>query len=499
MAVLVTFWCSLAGGLGWLAAQDPRISAQEELRRALSAKNYAEVERLAHAIIQKNESDAVGWFYLGYARAAQERYGDAVGAYAQSLSLGLEDYKVHYQLAYSAHRAGHHGLAEKHFGHALEARKDDADALYYLAVSRLELKKDAAAEASFSRLLESPSRWEELARFHRGLARQRQGRQAEAQEDWRWVLARGQDPELKSRVQDLLEQQKQPAVPTVPPPKEKPWSVLFYEKAGYDSNVLRLPETSVSTRTEEGDVFLTSFATGSLRLADADRLTARLSLLDVTYADLGESNLDAVLAALESATPLGRSLSLETSAHGELFYLDRESLFRRGGLKGALRYEAFPRLLFRGGLAFMAKDFRDGELEFLDSTDVGGFLEGQLDGVAGPWTRATLRYELDHESADADDQSFFEHRFTLGLHFRFWEVLTAKVEGFSRWRFHEEADRVLGRTREDRRLGARVTLSYPILDALHVFLELEAERNASTLDPFDYDREVAALGVFLFF
>jgi tetratricopeptide (TPR) repeat protein len=472
----------------------------EGVRAALARQDFPLAERLAQERLDSDPTDSLAWFYVGYARAAQGKFAAAVQPYQQAVRRGLGDFKAHYQLGYSAHRAGFHSIAEVSLGEAVKLKPDSGDALYYLGVSQLELSKAADAEATLTRALERSPRWSDLARFHRALARLRLSRRPEAEADLRQVAQEGQNEDLRLRARELLERPERAPAPSEAGAgaRGKPWTVAWLEKGGYDSNVLQLPETSVSRSTEEGDFFLMSFAMGSLELTRDPLLTARLSLLDVSYADLNEYALDAALGSLESETPLGRAWSLLASAHGELFYLDRESLFRRAGLRGGLRYAASESVRVTAGLVALFKDFRPEAFEDLDAGERGGYAELAVKGLV-PRVDVTFRYELHQEDADAADRSYLEHKVWGKGELQVTEELRARLEGGVRFRDYDAADRFYAVRREDVRPGLRATVLYAVSLRVQIFVEGEVERNYSNIGDFDYNREVGALGVLLVF
>jgi tetratricopeptide (TPR) repeat protein len=497
---LILGWTvSLLSSGGDTVPQDLPSSQVEKIAKAVQSKDYARAERLSSEFVSDHPQQAMGWFYLGYARAAQQNFASAVEPYQKAVDLGLKEYKSYYQLGYCAHRAGSHASAAPALREALRLQPDSPDALYYLGVTESELREFALAEGTLSRLIALDSRWTELARFHRGIVRLGLGRQLDAEQDLRWVIQEGRSEELKPRAQDLLERRDEPFRPEAPrKPVEKTWRVALLEKAGYDSNVLRLPETSVARSTKDGDAFLMTFLMGSVELAEERLLTARLSLLDVSYADLSEFALDAVLAALESEAPLAGDLSAFASGHGEVFYLDRESFFRRAGVKGGLRYSPSQWVKVSVGGSYLAKDFRQEALQDLDASEEAGFLELELKRI-NPWLQALLRYELHYEHADAPDRAHLEHRVWARLEFTPGAALKGRLEGGGRVRAHDDVDRLYLKTREDERLGMRATVYYTIADRVQLFVEAEAERNRSNISDFDYGREVISVGLLVVF
>lgn len=478
-------------------AQDPRSSTSRAIQEALQARDYVRLEALAHEAIQKDQKEALGWFHLGYARAARGGFHEAVGAYCEAVRLGLNDPKVHYQLGYAAHRSGQHAIARAALQDCLAVQPQNADALYYLGVTQLELAELAGAESTLTRLLSRSTRWDELAHFHRGLVRAKAGRRQDAAEDFRWVVRSGQDEGLRKRSEELIGPEE--STPARPPAKAAapvpPWTLVWHEKAGYDSNVLRLPSTSLSAETDEDDLFLMTFLSGSVAAAAEGLLTLRLSLLDLSYADLDESSLDGVLFAADHESPLGDGWTFTAAGTMDAFWLDRESFFRQAGLRAGLRGEPGETFRLRGGLSFQFRDFEADEVETLDGREAGLFAEVELRRLPEGLAHASFRYEAADVTAETDEDAYVQHRVRLALEAVVHGPLSARAEGrLSRRDFRSE-DAAFGETRHDLLLGARFAALYSATKSVQLMLEVELERNSSSIDAFDYDRTSIAAGL----
>lgn len=488
MPIAILFLLTLAQDPGPETAQDPR-----SFSALVRAGDYAGLERLAQDVLQSDGKSVQAWFHLGYAWAAQKRFKEAVGAYCEARRLGLSDPKLDYQLGYSAHRAGLHGMAAESLESCLVRQPGNADAIYYLGVSQLELGDFLRAEKTLTRVIEAPaSRWKDLARFQRGLARAKAARAGDAQADFRAVAASAQDEDLRERARILLDA---PSAPAPAPASAKSWTVAWHEKAGYDSNVLRLPSTSLAAESDEGDVFLLSFLSGAVDPSGDGRLWLRLSVFDLSYADLSESSLDGALFSVEHEAPLAGVWALETSGEADLFLLDRESFFNQAGVKAGLRADASPALRVRAGAVFLRRDFRSEAVDHLDGREAGAYVELELRGLPVAWRKASLRYELADVSAETDEDGYLQQRVLLTLERTIEGPWSARVEARVLLRDFGAEDPDFGDTRADRLWGGRVALLFAATPALGLFLEVELERNASSLDAFEYGREAYALGL----
>jgi tetratricopeptide (TPR) repeat protein len=465
----------------------------ERLRQASRAEDYGKVEALAQELVAAQPDHAEGWFYLGYARAARKDYARAIEPYQRAIRLGLDEYKTHYQLGFSAHMAGRHGIAVPAFRNALRFRPGDVEATYLLGVSQYELGDFADADRTLSSAALREGRRRHLALFYRALARIRLDRVEEAREDLQRVARESPDDSMRERAEKWLERlsKAEGRAPDRRPPRTR--SVVFQGKIGYDSNVLRLPETSITAATEEDDLFIQAFLMGSAEFVRPNRLVGRLSLLAHEYLNQREFSVEAALGALENEVRLGADLRWKSSAHFELYTLDQKSLFRRLGVRTGPRLRISPSTHVSADGLLMAKDYRREVLDDLDATEYGFGLEvrrlrlfSRLDGLA--------RYEFAREDAEAPDRSFTEHKFQGRLEARLSDRLRTRLDGRALRRTYDERDRTFGETREDVKGVARLSAIYRLRSRVELIAEVQVEGNDSTIGNFDYDRTILQAG-----
>jgi tetratricopeptide (TPR) repeat protein len=464
----------------------------ERVRRAAQAAEYGKVEALARELVTARPDDAEGWFYLGFARAARKDYVRAIEPYQRAIQLGLQEYRIYYQLGFSAHMAGQHKTAAGAFRNALRYRPGDAEATYFLGVSQYELGNFADADRSLSPVATREGPRQHLALFYRALARVRLDRVEDAREDLKRVAIESPEDSLRERARDWVERLSKPEE-RVPGRRARSRSVVFQGKAGYDSNVLRLPETSVASGTEEGDIFLQGFLMGSAEFVALNRLVGRLSLLAHEYLNQKEFSVEAALAALENEVRLGRHLGWKSSAHMEFYTLDRKSLLRRMGIRTGPRLRLSPSTQVSAHGVLMAKDYRRDLLDDLDATEYGLGLEvrafrllRRLNGLA--------RYELAREDADAPDRSFTEHKLQGRLEVRLADDLRTRLDGRALRRTYDERDRTFGETRRDLKGIARLSMAYRLSSRVDLVAEVQVEGNDSTIGNFDYVRTILQTG-----
>ncbi len=356
----------------------------EALAEAVRVGEYARAEELARTHLEVHPADARAWFYLGFALAAQGRAVEALPAYREAVGLGLHEYQSLYQLGYAALLAGELELATESLEAAIAERSDAPEAWYRLGRARLEAKALEDAEAAFGQLIEgapeeaAADEWQERARFQRAIVRIEQGRIEAASGDLRWVATHGRNPERKRRAALLLESASQLRR------SASRWGLLWLEKTGYDSNVLRLPETSLTRSTEDGAATVTSLLMGSYDVLPDGGLTLRLSGLDVSYPGRREGAVDALLLAAENETRIGERVALLLTGNGEYYWAGREALFWRGGGKLGLRVHAPGDLWLGLGGTYTRIEYRPQVLADLDAHESSGFPRNTRDNRPYP-------------------------------------------------------------------------------------------------------------------
>ncbi len=464
-----------------------------EIADAAARGDYARAETLSLRHLEREPGSARAWFYLGHARAATGRFGEAVEPYQKAVEFGLDDPKVRHQLGYAAHRAGRHDVAVPALQAALQATPDLADARYALGVSLLELDRAAEAERTLLPLIDGGGTWSDLARFHRGLARRRLGREAEAVEDFRRVAETAAAFELRTRARDLMA----PAAGDVAPLPPR-LSGLVLLKAGYDSNVLLLPETSVSRGSEEDSAFLMSFASADADLTGDDVLRLRASALDVRYDDVRHADLSGLLGELEGRQTWAEAGTGRLTLHGDLFHLDHDPLYRRAGASAAFRRDWIPELGTEIGALWSVRDYRPSDFEPLDGRDLGAHVEAIWAGVPD-LLDARLAYRFLDEDADRDDLDAHVHRLELKgvIHLR--SDVELRLDGWLAKADYGAPDPATLETRHDRRRGGRAQASWMLTPELQVFVEVEGERSNSSISDFDYSRLAGSAGAAFYF
>ncbi len=370
------------------------------------------------------------------------------------------------------------------------------EARYWLGVSLLRLDRTEEAEDTLTPLAETPGSWRHPALLHRALARQKRGRTAESRADLLVVQAESEVPELRSKARQLLEE------PALEPPAAAvlslKCSVSGFLKAGYDSNVPLLSETSLSRGSGEGSAFLAGFVSGELEVFKDEVLTLRGSGLSQRHAEVPEADVIALLGELDGQWKTEEGLVLGASLHAEGYYLDDEFLFDRTGLRCEARLRLRSDFRIAAGGLWMRKDFAKQDFEGLDSQERGVNLELHWAPLPG---RLEVRgvYRFLGENAKAGDQDHQDHRGELGVVYRPQADWEFRLEGWLASATYADPDPLTLRTRKDWREGVRLSATWTCAQGLQFVLEGDFERVNSTLEDFDSDRTTFSGGIDLQF
>jgi hypothetical protein len=486
-----------------LAAQDPL----DDARRALREGRLAHAEGFLLETIRVRTDDAQAWFLLGHVRLRRGAYEDALSPLDMAAELGLDDFQVHYQRGYCAHRLGRHAEAERSLRRALAHRPGDVDARFHLAVSLHGLGRHAEAALALDGLIEPNGRWTHLARLYRGLCRMELGlldaagadllRVAEEAEQALAVKARQALASMKAAPQPEGRQE-------VPFPEPEPAApstrvtALLLAKAGWDSNVLRMPGSSVAVGSAESDFFLISMFSGSFEALPQRLLALRLGAIAVEYIEQRESSVRLGFAALETELPLAEGLALLASAKYEEFQLELDPYFDRASGGASMRADLGSSTSLRAGFRLARKEHELAANAGLDATERELFAELEEEELLS-WLGVSLRVQLHDEEAEAPDRRYRDRLAGARVEARASAGLRLRVEAWRRLRDFAEPDAGFGVAREDTNDGVRAGLHFGSGGGSRFFVEFERERSDSNIDAFDYDRVAWTLGFTLLF
>jgi tetratricopeptide (TPR) repeat protein len=104
----------------------------EEFEGYIREARYAEVEPLLAAYVTRSPRSAWGWYVLGYAYFAQQKFGDAIQALAKSLQLDIRNAEAHKILGRTLMIIGRFDAAQVEFEQGIRLKPDSAELHYNL-------------------------------------------------------------------------------------------------------------------------------------------------------------------------------------------------------------------------------------------------------------------------------------------------------------------------------------------------------------------------------
>ncbi len=185
------------------AALDPDLGrAHYNLALAFSRTGDTPLALENYAAAVKTTPDVASYRY-NYALALSkvERFSESIDEYQAALRLDPEYYEARYNLALAHYRNNDYEAAQQVFKSALDQRPDSYESAYNLGLTWLKLKRATEAEEVLRKaiVLESTA----AGHYNLGLALTRQGRYADANEEYEAVLRI--DPKHARSIERLAE------------------------------------------------------------------------------------------------------------------------------------------------------------------------------------------------------------------------------------------------------------------------------------------------------
>jgi len=485
-AVLVLFFLS---GVG-LSAEEWTVKL-EEAKVYLGQKEYAKAEGILAGLAQKYPNEASVQYYLGLAKLGKKDLDSAKGYLEKAEQLAPRDMRIKMDLAYALIHLKQFDEALGRLSLVITERPDNARALFLRGVVFTNQGQCEKAKTDFSRAKSlSPEYGAEIS-YYSGICALKQGNKVKAREHFEESAKLGKDTVWEKRSEEFLS--KLPSVKRyfaeadifyqydsniVPVPGEEAlpeevsevadsravvWLELGYkplikDRAGigleyHFYNSWQFEETELNLRIHQG--VLNGYY--GFKLAGMD---ARLSgLYMYQYAGVGEDyDYYSTTHRINPRFYLATSDNLIT----EISYLFKAEEFDEPGLGDFDRDMVSHQIMIGEHILFM---------------------NGNLDlAIYG-------RYQADSAQGKNYDASRYGVRVMAQL---------AEWKRLSGWAYFDYDYRDFYRTafdREDEVYSLGLEVDYKVLDYLTVFGGINYSDYKSTLDPYNYDRQIYSLGI----
>ena len=402
----------------------------------------------------------------------------------------------------AAFHEGDYSQALAHFRSARQAGMEKPVLDYNLGVALYRLQRyDEAAEA-FRRLLEHPE-WQAIANYNLGLVARRQSQPRQARQHFRNAMDTG-EPALRELAARELARLGEipPGLATL----ESHDILLATAAFGFDDNVISLPDFLQEGASGSGDSFIDALVHGQLAAFAGDDRALELTAFATArqYADFDSFDststglgVDQRLAWRDSEWSLGANWS--SNSVGDESVTDVIGIklgWRRDFGDDDLAIHLEPR-----------RHSADGRYAHLDGSQwrlSGAWQSGVSYGEVR--LRGRLEWNDREDLATATGEFFSYSPFRQRLDFRFrshpignWRWSAAVAAGFSR---HDQANTLVDadgnlRTarRESRQLEGQLRAEYRLAKNWRIHAQLRHTDNRDEFALYEYQRNVALLGV----
>ncbi len=398
-----------------------------------------------------------------------------------------------------AFRSGDYQTALDHFEQARRQGLERPALDYNLGVSYYKLNDYPQARDAFLRAA-SHSSTRPLAYYNLGLVELRLDNKQEAMRRFREASATAQDERLQGLAERMLAKLEGKPVEEVPSADRAWWLASVTLNAGYDDNLVD-PRNELSSNQGDGFYELFALASGPLVGTYNEGIRLDLSAFVIRYQEIDVYDMNVLRGGVSGVKPLGAwqsrlGLELERSTLGDDDYLGGVHL-----LVSSERIFSDKRLRLR----FRATDFTALE-------DIHDPLEGQRYQFDVELRRKIARqrhwriaYQLEYN--DREDlttsttfTSFSPTRNNLRLAGEIPLASEWTLGGDLRYRFSRFNDDNLfidgsSVRREDMQHQARLKLRYTMFTNWEAQLEYSYTDNDSSIDRYDYTRNLYLLGI----
>ncbi len=419
----------------------------------------------------------------------------AVSGMAQT----VEEPDDSFRLGLQAFRGGDYQTALHLFERARRQGLNRPALDYNLGVSYYKLKDYPQSRSAFLRATEHAST-APLALYNLGLVDLRLGDKQAASNWFREVRRIAQDERLQGLAERMLAKLEDRPLPAESEADQTWWLTSVSLNAGYDDNLI---DPSDQSGSEEGDVFyeLFALASGTLTGTDHDGIRLDLSLFANRHQEIDAYDMNVLRGGLSGVKPLGlwqgrMGIELERSTLGDEDYLagthllvSTERIFDDKRLR--LRYRA---------TRFTALEERYNPLEG-QRYQIDADLRRKIDRQR--YWRIAYQLELNEREDLAGSTTFTSYsptRHNLRLSGEIPLSPAWTLGGDLRYRvsrYNDDNRSNDGGTerREDLQLQAGLKLRYELTRNWEALFEYNYTNNDSSIDSYDYDRNLYLFGI----
>lgn len=496
MGLLLGLWTSLA-----LAQQ-----AEVEYAKGVleySNRNYVDALEHLRQVVTITPQNADAQFYLGLTLTRLGDYESAIPALEKALQLDAGKQYVHYHLGLAYFQARRYQEAITQLQLAAQYDPQKAATQFYLGQSFYLLQRHTQAPPYFQRALELDPTLTSRAQYYQGLAFYGAEQDTQAQTAFQAVLRSAPGTDFASQAQRYLEAIEQRAS------TQRLLQVQGSLSFEYDDNVILEPnEIEISNQADGRAVINVVGRLTPLRTPQW-RLGVDYTLFQSLHFDLTEFDIQSHTVGLFTQYKLN-PVTLHTAVHYNYTFLDNTRFTESISVQPSAIIQESESLLTIVSVRYRNSNFfdripppQDPEVRDRDGWAVrAGVHQYLLFNQQRGAIRGGYHYEANR--TEGSDWEYDSHEISLGLQYYLGAKLTLNLEGSytfydypRRNSFAADPPGVLDgsdrRGREDGRLIGAVQLSRPFGRYLTGTVSYFHTTNLSTLNFFDYHRNIVSL------
>ena len=450
--------------------------------------DYADAEQNFKKALELAPQNAVYRHYLGKTYLKMQRYEAAETHLERAWSLDAALPDLAYDLGFLAYKQSDYKAGTRYFDKVIKEEPTHVLANYYGGICLYQQKRYKKAAARLLTAAEKSPSLKVNAYYYAGICSYYSGEDGDALEKMRFVKTNTESESLQASAAKWIERIESAGR------ERKPYSLYARLAYAYDDNVPLEPANQEDLFSDESDSIVTGYAQGKYNLINRRDLIlgAGLSHYQTWHQELDEYDMTGTTFNLFSQFG-GRPLSFGLSYQPALFRLDDEDYLLRHQIRPEMLWAVSRRSSLRFGYRYAINDFRQ------DDDRDGSTHRGTIDFVRrfaarGGYFLAGGGYE--DNTADESDYDYGRWELKAGLSGDLFWKIRGSIIGQLVGKAYKNEDAFYGKTRDDARLGAFVTLSRNIYrEWLGLSAEYSYIRNSSNIDDFDYTRQVVSLGV----
>ncbi|MBI5376717.1 MAG: tetratricopeptide repeat protein [Candidatus Schekmanbacteria bacterium] len=429
---------------------------------------------------------------LGETYIALKEYEEAADALKKALAISPEKPEILYHLGVAHLNLGEYKEASEELEAAGKALPDNGKIVYYKGVIQFRQENFKEAIPTFEKSIELDKSLEMSSKYYIGASYFKLQKYVDSKPYFQFVIDKSPGTKLaetSAKFIDAADEREK---------AKKPWSLFGNVSWEYDNNVTLQPSDSISgvKISGKGDWRGVFYLGGEYKVVNTDefQVSGRYSFYQSIYRQLRHYNITgnqvAANFSYKPVQPLRLNL-LYSFNHYDLEwtrYLDSHSIIpgftftfsKNSIIQGYFRYQNKDYLQDQGNISFNrdAQNFAWGLSQYLFFMDNNGYIN--------------LSYSMDKDNARGSDWDYNGN--TIGASFLVPLPYKMKGEGSFQYerKIYEHINSIFNQRRRDKEYDWSVGLIKELNKNFSVSVKFNKIRDDSSLELYDYDREITS-------